>query len=195
MKHLTQTWMIAVLALTVTAAGFSQTVHKKVMKGCDVEHKMCMDPTTMLLDLNEDQQKKSETLNSALEKDLLQMNADLKLLEAELNKMIVADNPDNGGIANKVEEIGRLKTQIHKREIRTHLAMREMLTPEQKVKFDQLSGGCCGRSDKNVHIIKKQMKDGDGGCKTECIKIKKNCGKMGDDIDIDVDVEVEVEDE
>ena len=193
-------FITAAAILMITALGFTQQVHKKIIKGdsdMNITHEdIMLDHTALLVDMNEEQQEKSKALHQQLDKDLMTMNADLDLLNAELKRLLIDDSPNRGAIKAKVEEIGKLKTQIHQRKIETHLAVREMLTKEQKIQFDKFSEECCLGESKQIHIIKKHVdgKDclGDGkDCK---MKIKKIIGKDADD-EITVDVDVELEDE
>ena len=125
----------------------------------------------MGLDLNQDQQKKVEALSNGLEKQMISLQADLRVKEAELQKLMIADKPSKSAVEKKVEEIGAVKVQIQKAEVNNRLAVRELLTPEQRVKFDSQSG-CCGtgKMEKTMmfigsgdgQVMKHMMKSGPG---------------------------------
>jgi Spy/CpxP family protein refolding chaperone len=98
--------------------------------------------------LSEDQQKKVEALNLEIEKALLPLKAQLDVKAAELKVLAVAENPDKAAIDKKIEEIGALRTQMMKKKVLNGLAVRALLTPDQRVGFDQKAlRECCGPMD------------------------------------------------
>jgi Spy/CpxP family protein refolding chaperone len=119
--------------------------------------------------LTEDQQKKAESLDLEMEKAVLPLEAQMEVRQAELKGLAIADNPDKGAIDKKIEEIGALRTQIMKKRIQNKLAVRALLTPEQRIDFDQnilrKDRGfmeCCGNGpgDKNIMIMKHLQRGG-----------------------------------
>ncbi len=137
--------LVASLALSGWVSGQEIRKEVKVIKhggdmNCEVS---CGGESCMGLDLNQDQQKKVETLQNTLEKQMIALQAELRVKEAELQRLMVADNPSKSAVEKKVEEIGAVKVQIQKAYINNRLAVRDLLTPEQRVKFDN-QGGCCG---------------------------------------------------
>lgn len=107
-----------------------------------------------MLQLTEEQQKKIETLKSALDKELLDLKADLRVKKAELEKLLIAENPSKTAIEKKIDEIGALRTRIHKALVNHKLAIREILTPEQRIKFDQMTHPGC-KMGKEMRILKR----------------------------------------
>jgi Spy/CpxP family protein refolding chaperone len=98
--------------------------------------------------LSEDQQKKVEALNLEVEKALLPLKAQMDVKTAELKVLAVAENPDKAAIDKKIEEIGALRTQMMKKKVLNGLAVRALLTPDQRVGFDQKAlRECCGPMD------------------------------------------------
>jgi hypothetical protein len=87
--------------------------------------------------LSEDQQKKVDALNLEIEKALLPLKAQMDVKAAELKVLAVAENPDKAAIDKKIEEIGALRTQMMKKKVLNGLAVRALLTPDQRVEFDQ----------------------------------------------------------
>lgn len=67
--------------------------------------------------------------------------AGLATMQAEstkLHEMLEQDKPDQKAILEQVERIGKLKTESQKNMIRTLLAVRAELTPEQRTKLKEL---------------------------------------------------------
>jgi Spy/CpxP family protein refolding chaperone len=87
--------------------------------------------------LSEEQQKKVDALNLETEKALLPLKAQMDVKAAELKVLAVADNPDKAAIDKKIEEIGALRTQVMKKKVLNGLAVRALLTPDQRVGFDR----------------------------------------------------------
>jgi Spy/CpxP family protein refolding chaperone len=93
--------------------------------------------------LTEDQQKKVQALDLETEKAILPVRAQIEVKTAELKSLALSENPDKSAIDKKVEDIGTLRTQIMKKKIQNKLAVRAILTPDQRVEFDRvaLAGG------------------------------------------------------
>lgn len=129
-------------------------MHSKPMEkgfGPECPHMKCMG-----LALTEEQQKKIDALKTSLHKALLPLRADLKVKKAELEKLLIAEKPSTTAIDKKIEEIGALRTQIQKALVHHRLQVREILTPEQRIKFDQTSYPE-RKMEKRVKILRKGM--------------------------------------
>jgi Spy/CpxP family protein refolding chaperone len=87
--------------------------------------------------LTEEQETKVKALDLDLEKALLPMKAQMGVKVAELKGLALADNPDKAAIDKKIDDIGALRTQIMKKKIQNKLAVRALLTPDQRVDFDK----------------------------------------------------------
>jgi Spy/CpxP family protein refolding chaperone len=90
----------------------------------------------MIPNLTEDQQKKISDLRTAHQKDMLNLRNDLAIKEAELKKYRTADKPDIALINKTIDEIGKLRTDMEKKRVSHELAVRGLLTDEQKTAFD-----------------------------------------------------------
>lgn len=153
MKHmqwLSTLSLIWVLAFSGLVMGEEKP--KRMHQGCGTG---CLHMKEML-QLTEEQQKKIDALKTALDKELLPLKTDLKLKKAELEKFLIAENPSKTAIEKKVEEIGTLKTQIHKALVNHRLKVREILTLEQRIQFDQVPHFGC-RMEREMRIIRKGM--------------------------------------
>ena len=69
----------------------------------------------------EDGRKRSEPLHDRLHR-----------LHDEMHEQLSADAPDADAVMAKAEEIGRAETELQKQRLRTMLAIRALLTPEQR---------------------------------------------------------------
>ena len=134
-------WMATAAALMFAAsAALAQEKCEKTTKPCE---KMAMRGSPWMPGLTEDQQKKVQAFDLETEKALIPVKAQIEVKAAELKGLALAENPDKGAIDKKIEEIGALRTQIMKKKIQNKLAVRALLTPDQRVQFDRkvLQGG------------------------------------------------------
>ncbi|MBN1893843.1 Spy/CpxP family protein refolding chaperone [bacterium] len=126
-------------ALFLAAAVVSaQKIEKKIVirEGRGM-HQCCSE------NLTEEQQHKIQELKTALEKQIMPIQADIEIKQAELQKMLIADKPDAGAVDRKIDEIGMLRLQVHKMKVQNQLKIRALLTPEQRLEFDKCRG--CGK--------------------------------------------------
>ena len=87
--------------------------------------------------LTEVQNKQIESLRSGTETAVLQLRSDIGIKSAELKKMMVADQPDRHAIYRTMDDIAELGNRIRRLRVDTHLDIRSLLTPEQRIVFDQ----------------------------------------------------------
>jgi len=170
MKRASFNLLLAALFIAATAVS-AQTIEKKiVIKEGPAMHQCCSESLT------EEQQKKIQELQTALEKQLQPVKADLDIKQAELKKLLIADKPDAGAVNKKIDEIGALKLQMEKLHVQTQLKTRELLTPEQRLGFDKCGGGCgkCGGACEGMG-----MRPGRGMGRGERMMLRHECGSMG----------------
>jgi Spy/CpxP family protein refolding chaperone len=86
--------------------------------------------------LTDEQQKKIETLKLSHQKEMTGYRNDMAIREAELRKYRSADKPDMVLINKTIDEIGRLYTEMQKKRVSHEMAVRNLLTDEQKIAFD-----------------------------------------------------------
>lgn len=92
------------------------------------------------LDLKPEQVTKIKAMRLELAKATLQLRNELQLKQLELRQMMLADKPDQGLIGAKIDEVAPLRTELQKKRIEYLLAIRGILTPEQKSKLDLWQG-------------------------------------------------------
>ena len=90
----------------------------------------------MYLDLDEAQQEQAKTFFTAMQKQSTPLRADIQEKQAQLNKLMIADQPNEEAIYAKVEEIAQLKMEIQKVRISSKIQMRSILNEDQKALFD-----------------------------------------------------------
>ena len=56
----------------------------------------------------------------------------LHALHDEMHALLTSDAPDSAAVLAKADEIGRAETELQKQRLRTMLAIRALLTPEQR---------------------------------------------------------------
>lgn len=91
---------------------------------------------TRMLDLTEEQQAKIQTLRLQLEKDLLPLRSKLPALDADLRAATTAEKFDESKVRSIVEQMQKLHTEMQMKEILHGQAVRSLLTPAQREKFD-----------------------------------------------------------
>ncbi len=102
------------------------------------------------LDLTDAQKDQMRDLRTKHQKEMIQRRADVKVARLELRELI-RDAADRVTINSKVEQIGSMQTEIEKARVGHRLDARNLLTPEQREKFDDMPmmghgmrGGCDG---------------------------------------------------
>ncbi|MFA5032637.1 MAG: hypothetical protein WC614_06435 [bacterium] len=82
--------------------------------------------------LTEDQKIKMKKIHVEAKKELLRMETELEIKNIEF-KELMDDNANEGLIYSKIDEIGKIRTEIQKKKVGTMLAVSNLLTKEQKV--------------------------------------------------------------
>jgi Spy/CpxP family protein refolding chaperone len=86
------------------------------------------------LDLDDQQIEKMKALRLDTQKQLVPLRAEAQIAELELRKLLDEDPVNTSAVHEKVEAIGRLRTQIRTRMVDLGIEMRKLLTPEQRRK-------------------------------------------------------------
>lgn len=87
------------------------------------------------LELTPDQIKQVQDSRVEMKKQLIPLEADLKLARLELHEMI-RSGADQATIDKKIDAMATIKTSIQKIRVGHRVQFRNMLTDEQKAKFD-----------------------------------------------------------
>lgn len=87
------------------------------------------------LDLTEEQKTQMEQLRLDMQKKLLPTSNEIREKNAQLNTLIT-ENASQSKINQLIDEISNLRATISKAHVNTHLQVRELLSDDQKIKFD-----------------------------------------------------------
>lgn len=88
-------------------------------------------------DLTPDQLSKIEKLRLEHQKEMLPIRTKMQALRLDLRTMIMEEQ-DQKKIDDKIEEIGKIRTELMKKQVKHRLAIRSLLTDDQKVYFDAI---------------------------------------------------------
>ena len=119
--------------------------------------------------LTNDQKTQIDQLRTSHMKEMTTFRADLDKLQAELRQLEIVDNPDMKKVDAKIDEISAVKNKMAKERANHRLAVRGLLTPEQKVYFD---ANCCHgprKGDFQGRGNGQGFKDGKGKCGGPCM--------------------------
>lgn len=86
--------------------------------------------------LTDEQRKKLDPLRLEYKKKVYPLKAKLKQAKVELALLIGSDNPKQKDIDKKIDEIAKLKAEKMRLKATHKIAVRKLLTEEQKAKFD-----------------------------------------------------------
>jgi len=85
-----------------------------------------------------------------MKKERIQKDAEISVAEMELGEVLASGSVDMKAAEAKVRQIESLQSELKILHIKTHEAVRAMLTPEQRKKFDAMRGmgmGCAWERD------------------------------------------------
>jgi Spy/CpxP family protein refolding chaperone len=85
-----------------------------------------------------EQAQKIRTETFDFRKAQITNRADLQVKQLELRELLSANTPDRGAINSKLEEISAARLTQSKAAVNFHLDMRAALTPDQKLKLQQM---------------------------------------------------------
>jgi Spy/CpxP family protein refolding chaperone len=94
--------------------------------------------------LTDEQKVQADKMHLALKKSIYVLKAQLIAKKAELNSLVVQDNPGEGALYGKIDEVLELKREIMRKKYDHIRAVRGMLTPEQRISFDMKHIGMAG---------------------------------------------------
>ena len=92
------------------------------------------------LGLDEKQTTSFKAIHLKMKKERIQKNAEISVAEMELGEVLDSDPVDMKAAEAKVRQIAALRSELKMLHIRTHEAVKAMLTPEQRRKLDSITG-------------------------------------------------------
>lgn len=100
-------------------------------------------------DLSDEQEAQMTELRNTHFAQVKNLRAELDVLRAEKRKLMIADSPDAKAIDAKIDAMSEIQTQMQKLQVAHHLAVRNLLTAEQKVYYDMHHGSRQGKAGRN----------------------------------------------
>ena len=85
--------------------------------------------------LSDQQEEQLKAEHLAVEKDVIQLRADVKIARLEMRQLMDERSPDEAAVFHKIEAIGDLQTQIKKLKAGERINVNKILT---EVQFEQL---------------------------------------------------------
>ncbi len=85
--------------------------------------------------LTKEQEKKLQEMRVAHQKEMIPLRAQLKVKQIEMRELFRGD-PNQGTINSKIDEISKMRADIQKKNAAHRIAMRNVLTPEQRELWD-----------------------------------------------------------
>lgn len=151
MKRMIIFLMVALLAAATAFAGNPDTKRgKRGMRG---------------LDLTEEQRSQIADLKLNLQKEMTTVRAEVAQIRAELKLAMIADRFDEGKVKNLHGKLSDLRSEMSLKKLMNKRAVRDLLTPDQRKKFDMriLSergkrGGKKGKGMRSGKRLKRGMK-------------------------------------
>lgn len=95
------------------------------------------------LDLTDEQKKRMADIRDRQARTAIRAQADLRIAELDLRKLMRADTPDRRAIESQIEKMGSMRTSMQKSRVGMMFDMRSVLTQEQRDQLKQwrMNGG------------------------------------------------------
>jgi Spy/CpxP family protein refolding chaperone len=159
-KILTLAMFVAMVAISLLQAApgcqKKDDSEKMMGKSCMMKSEGCM-MLKQLPNLSDEQKGKLEKLNAEHQKMMTAAMADMEKLAGEM-KALMKDPVDVKKAEAKIDEVAKMKADLQKKCLAHCLAVRALLTDEQKAKFDEM--GCCGMGCGVMGSCRMHMKGG-----------------------------------
>jgi Spy/CpxP family protein refolding chaperone len=135
--------VIAVLALAMTTMAAAPAIAGRGGRGGAMGGGMRGGPAMgrgAMPTFTEEQQEKIQEIRSSFDEDRVELANRIKVMHLEMRELITGDNPDFGKLERMIDDISKERAEMMKIGIRQHVAVRKILTDDQKVLFDQSFG-------------------------------------------------------
>lgn len=90
------------------------------------------------LDLSDAQREKMAAIHERQQRRDIQARADMQLARLDLRKAMSAEKPDGAAINAQIDHVAKLRTDMAKARVASHLEIRALLTPEQQKKMREM---------------------------------------------------------
>jgi Spy/CpxP family protein refolding chaperone len=147
-------------------AGQGCGMHAGAMPGCGMGPGagmgMACDPVKMQeLGLTPEQQRKMADIHEHMQRQVIQIEADLRIAQLDMQKLMQAESPDRAQIEAQIDRIAGLEAAMKKARIATQLEARSLLTPEQVRKMHE-GPATCGAKEVKPATVTKPTRPGFG---------------------------------
>jgi Spy/CpxP family protein refolding chaperone len=92
------------------------------------------------LKLSDAQKRRTEAIRKTMLDETIPLGTRIVEKERELDQLFSSGAIDNGKLDSTLGEIGRLQGELRAAHLRAHLEQKQVLTPEQVAKYDELRG-------------------------------------------------------
>jgi len=93
-------------------------------------------PRMAALDLTDEQLAKIQDLELKLEKEIIPLRSQLPSIEADLKQELIADQFNQTKVKSLIDQKVKILSEIELKQFLNHRAIRDLLTSEQRKKFD-----------------------------------------------------------
>ena len=93
------------------------------------------------LDLSDRQKEQIRGIRQAQERRMIPLHADLKTAGLDLRELMQAERPNQARIDAAIDKLADLRADAHKERVKSMLAIRDVLTDEQRKKLKEAHGG------------------------------------------------------
>ena len=131
--------MIAAMSMTTTVFAQGRGNGQGMKKGNQMVQMMSKIP-----DLSKEQVQKIKSLQIEMMKQITPLKAELQELKAHLRTLSIAEKVDHEMIDKTIDKIGSLQTKMMKIHAKFRQEIRSVLSDEQRIVFDSMSGKMMG---------------------------------------------------
>lgn len=130
------TMLVMLMAMTLTAVYAQEQPEKRSHRG---KHRAESRAQQMAqhLDLTDEQQQQIKEIRKAKARDQIQRQNQIRELRAEMRTAMTQDQIDKSKINDLIDQIGVLEIAGKKERAATMIEIRELLTDDQRLLFDQ----------------------------------------------------------
>jgi Spy/CpxP family protein refolding chaperone len=93
------------------------------------------------LGLSGEQRRRLAELRDVEERRVIRLEADLRLAQLDLRRLVAGERPDLRAIGGQVDRVVDLRGEIMKARLAAQVGMRELLTPEQRARLREGAPG------------------------------------------------------
>ena len=140
-KNILLVGLLLVLATTV----FAQPMRKNMQRPARMLGERPRQQQFEQLNLTDEQEKTMEDMRIKHQKELIPLQSQVKSKRLDFKQEMNADNPNQAKLESLVEDMGNIRTEIQKKRVAHRLAMRNILTKEQREIMDNNRRGFRGK--------------------------------------------------